>query len=74
MTVYISANNRSKSNERTYHTDEDCHCFPKNPLPKSLEQVERMGLDECKVCAGEKSDWTYSNDHFEALKAAARND
>ena len=63
MTVYIppSGGNGTK---RRYHTDKDCSRIKKS-VPKDMEHVERMGLEECAFCSGEV-DRSWSGGHLAA--------
>jgi len=55
-----------QSNRDVYHTDETCYNRQRisNELKLTQEKAKRLGLSECKLCAGiihrEKDhDWSY---------------
>lgn len=43
---------RTGTGRGRYHTDEECHRLPKGAVEKALAEAEKMGLEECGICAG----------------------
>jgi len=70
MSVYVSQSVHSRNK---YHTEMCRNAEDINKIREvSKAQADRMGLEECRICAGEtpekNDDWSYQN----ALREAAR--
>jgi len=69
MTYYVTVGQKQDS---VYHTAKDCRQLKREPLEATKDDIDRMGLRECKVCAGEYDCTACDRSYHNALKEHAQ--